>query len=342
MVAPKVFLTGATGYIGGDGLYNIVNAHPDWEITALVRNPDKAAQVESKYPKVKIVKGDLDSADIIEREVAEADIVFHFADCDHVAAATAIARGATHHPPERPLWLIHTSGTGILTYEDFRAKSWGIERSKEFNDWDGIEELTHLPDDALHRDVDKIILSAGERAPESVKTAIVCPPCINGPGRGPCNTKSVQVYTLTETVLKRKKGLLLGQGKNIWHYIHVQDLSNVYLALGEAAAAGGGDATWNDKGYYFAENGSFVWGDVQRAVAKAAFDKGLIPSPEVEPLSDEQIETLQPFGLYMWGSNSRGHAIRARKLLGWSPQKPKLFDIISDIVEVQAKSLGLL
>lgn len=68
--------TGATGYIGGDGLYNIVNAHPDWEITALVRNPDKAAQVQSEYPKVKIVKGDLDSADIIEREVAEADIVF--------------------------------------------------------------------------------------------------------------------------------------------------------------------------------------------------------------------------------------------------------------------------
>ena len=72
----EIFSTGATGYIGGDGLFSIVQAHPDWEITALVRNEDKAAQVRSKYPKVKILKGDLDSADLIEGAVADADIVF--------------------------------------------------------------------------------------------------------------------------------------------------------------------------------------------------------------------------------------------------------------------------
>ena len=68
--------TGASGYIGGDGLFNIVQAHPDWQISALVRNPQKAAVVENKFPKVRIVHGDLDSADLIEKEVADADIVF--------------------------------------------------------------------------------------------------------------------------------------------------------------------------------------------------------------------------------------------------------------------------
>lgn len=265
-----------------------------------------------------------------------------FADCDHVASATAIAKGAQHHTRERPVWIIHTSGTGILTIEDQRAHSYGIERPKEYNDWEGVSELLNLPADALHRNVDEIIIGANKQDPAAVKTAIVCPPTIYGPGRGPGNQKSLQAYLLGAAVLKRKKGFLVGPGQNVWHQVHVQDLSNVYLALGEAAAAGGGKATWNEEGYYLAENGSFVWGDIQRAVAKAAFEKKLIPSPEVEQLNDAQVKEIHPVGVYAWGTNSRGHAIRARKLFGWEPKQPKLIDLIPSIVELEAKGLGLL
>lgn len=234
-----------------------------------------------------------------------------------------------------------TSGTGILTVEDFRTNTWGTEHSKEYNDWDGVSELLNLPDDALHRNVDKIVIEASKNNPDSIKTAIVCPPTIYGPGRGPGNQKSVQAYWLTAAVLQRKKGLLVGQGTNIWHQVHVQDLSKVYLSLGEAAAAGGAPATWNDAGYYFAENGSFVWGDIQREVAKVAHEKGLIPSSDVESIPDAQVTELNQFGLYAWGSTSRGHAIRARKLFGWTPEKPKLIELIPQIVDVEAKDLGL-
>lgn len=68
--------TGVTGYIGGDGLYAVANAHPDWEYSALVRNKEKAARLAEKYPQIRIVLGDLDSSDIIEEEVKNADIVF--------------------------------------------------------------------------------------------------------------------------------------------------------------------------------------------------------------------------------------------------------------------------
>ncbi|CAG8123680.1 unnamed protein product [Penicillium olsonii] len=343
-MAPKVFMTstGATGYIGGDGLFAIAKAHPNWELSALVRSQEKATQVTAKYPQIRTVLGDLNSSDLIEKEVQNADIVFHFADCDHVAAAHAIAKGAQHHTPERPLWLIHTSGTGILTVEDQRAETYGIERPKRYNDWDGVSELVNLPADAFHRNVDEIIIGAGQQNPASVKTAIVCPPTIYGPGRGPGNTRSVQAYWLSAAVLQRKKGLLVGEGKNVWHQVHVQDLSNVYLALGEAASQGGGKATWNDEGYYLAENGPFVWGDIQRAVAQAAFDKKLIASPDVESLDGAQTTAVHPFGIYAWGSNSRGHSLRARKLFGWSPEQPKLIDLIPEIVEGEAKILGLL
>jgi putative NADH-flavin reductase len=54
----------------------MATAHPDWQLSVLVRSKEKAAQVSSKYPGIRIVHGDLDSADIIEEEVKNADIVF--------------------------------------------------------------------------------------------------------------------------------------------------------------------------------------------------------------------------------------------------------------------------
>lgn len=42
----------------------------------LIRSKEKAEKLSSEYPKVRVVLGDLDSADIIEEEVKKADIVF--------------------------------------------------------------------------------------------------------------------------------------------------------------------------------------------------------------------------------------------------------------------------
>ncbi|KAJ5185788.1 hypothetical protein N7472_010628 [Penicillium cf. griseofulvum] len=51
----------------------------------------------------------------------------------------------------------------------------------------------------------------------SVHTAIICPPIIYGSGRGTGNTKSAKAYWLAAAVLKRRNGLLIGEGKKIWH-----------------------------------------------------------------------------------------------------------------------------
>lgn len=67
---------GATGYIGGDALHAISEAHPNWEITAQIRNSSKAAKVAAVYPRVKFAYGDLDATDVIEEEASKADIVY--------------------------------------------------------------------------------------------------------------------------------------------------------------------------------------------------------------------------------------------------------------------------
>jgi nucleoside-diphosphate-sugar epimerase len=334
-MAPKLFLTGVTGYIGGDFIHVLVPKYPDWEITCMVRNSDKGAKVAAQYPNIKLVYGDLESVDLIEEESSKADIVYNFANCDHEAAANAIVRGMSKRTT--PSFLIHTSGTGILTWETFDKKNTGEDNPHQYNDWDGIGELTSLPDRALHRAVDKIILAAGS---DTLKVAIVCPPTIYGPGRGPDNQKSMQAYQAAAAMMKNKQGFVVGNGKNVWHEIHVQDLTDLYVLLTEAAVNGGAPATWNDQGYYLAENGQFVWAEILKAIASDAHKKGLLPSAETTGIGIDHINDVLRRGAYMCGSTSRGTSLRAKKLLGWKPYRPSLMETVPGIVDVEARDGG--
>lgn len=74
-MAIKVFLTGATGYIGGDILYHLHQQKHDIEFALLVRSEDKAKKIVDEYPSVRIVLGALDDSETLEREAAWADVV---------------------------------------------------------------------------------------------------------------------------------------------------------------------------------------------------------------------------------------------------------------------------
>jgi len=100
---------------------------------------------------------------------------------DHEGAARAIAKGlAAGHSPDKPGFWLHTSGTGILTFADSRKDRYGEPDDKVYNDLEGVAELTGLPDDAFHRNVDKLVLDAAKQYADRVKVAVVCPPTIYG------------------------------------------------------------------------------------------------------------------------------------------------------------------
>ncbi|KAL8826543.1 MAG: hypothetical protein Q9170_007361 [Blastenia crenularia] len=333
-------ITGATGYIGGDALFELMRRHAeDYQVAVLVRNSDKGAQVASQYPGVRLVYGDLDSTDILEREAKEANVVLHCAHADHVGAAEALTKGLASHGSENPGYLIHTSGTGILMFADMERQSYGESSSKVYDDWDGIEEVTSLPDFAPHRNVDKIILGSSA---SGVKPAIVCPPAIYGQGRGPGNQRSHQVPELSRCTLQKGHGIQVGAGKAYWTNVHVQDLSDVFVSLVEAAAVGGGQASWGNEGYYFTENGEHVWGDIAQIVATAAHKQGFIPSADVQTLPNKEIDEVCSHGSLLWGANSRCRAIRARKLLSWSPKGRSLEQETPDTVTQEADLRGLI
>jgi len=337
----KLFITGATGYIGGDALYAVANTYPDLEITALVRSSDKGAKVAAQYPQVRLVYGDLGSSALLTEEASKADIVLHCANCDHVGAAKAIIAGLAKQT--KPTYMLHISGAANLCFEDWMEGTYGVKREKVYDDWDGIGEVTSLPDYAPHRNVEKLILAAGDNSGGRVRTAIVCPPCIYGPGRGPDNQMSVQVYEYVKATLKRRKGFIINKGTNYWTESHVQDISALFLALVTSAMSpDGGNATWNKEGYYFTESGEFTWGDVGRNIAKVAFDQKLINTADVDVVNNNQANQIWGGASFLWATNSRSKAIRANKLLGWTPKQKSVNDLLPQIIEDEAKAQGLI
>ncbi|KAH7196384.1 uncharacterized protein B0J16DRAFT_325900 [Fusarium flagelliforme] len=347
MASKNVFITGTTGFIGGDAFYALTKAQPSWKYTILVRSEEKGKDVQKQYPDVKLAIGSLDDSEVIKKAASEADIVIHTAESsDHQGAARAIGAGLqSTHSASNPGYWIHISGTGILCWYDMDNKRYGEGPLPEqaYDDLEGVDKVTSLPDTAFHRDVDKIVLEEAAKDPSAVKVAIVCPPTIYGTGRGPSNQRSRQIPGLAETTLEKGFGPIIGAGKTEWDNVHVHDLSSLLVLLSQRAASStteNEEEIWGPKGYFFAENGTHKWSEISTLIAKEAKNKGLIESDETKVLDVDEAQEKLGFQALSWGLNSRGDAKRARKFLGWKPECESLEEWIPEAVQVEAKRLN--
>lgn len=141
-------------------------------------------------------------------------------------------------------------------------------------------------------------------------------------------------------ILHGKYTPIVGQGKARWNNVHVWDLSDVYVTLVEKALAGDlNDELWGSKGYYFTENGEHVWGDLSRFVAQKAISLGYIAEAKEQSLSKEAALKQAGFEAVSWGLNSRGKAVRARKILDWKPSRPSIEDEVPEILKAESELL---
>ncbi|EOD51025.1 putative nucleoside-diphosphate-sugar epimerase protein [Neofusicoccum parvum UCRNP2] len=246
----KIFAIGVTGWIGGDAVHRIATAHPEYDWTILVRSDAKAAEAATYGlpPSTRFVIGDYDSRNLLATEAAAADIVINWANSDEAAGVSVLLEGLK--TKKEPGYFIHLSGAAILAWDDQVSGKYGEESPKVYDDWDGLEEVTSLPDAAMHRPVEKIVLEAGDE----VRTAIVSPPWIYGRSRASPVEHSVATTTIS-MFQAHGKGIRVGQGMARWGTVHIHDLSEVFLRLVEEAVKGGGAATWGRQGYYFVESG---------------------------------------------------------------------------------------
>ncbi len=119
MSKTKIFLTGASGFIGGS-IFTKLRSKPEYDVTVFVRSDVQAKKFEELGSKS--VVGTLDDFKIIQAAAENADVVIHTADAsDHHESAKAIIAGlkirgekAKAENSRLPIY-IHTSGTGIST-----------------------------------------------------------------------------------------------------------------------------------------------------------------------------------------------------------------------------------
>jgi dTDP-glucose 4,6-dehydratase len=81
----KMLVTGGAGFIGANFVHYTLNNHPDYQITVIDKltyagNPENLAPV---LEKIEFVTGDICDAELIDKLVADTDIVVHFAAESH-------------------------------------------------------------------------------------------------------------------------------------------------------------------------------------------------------------------------------------------------------------------
>ncbi|KAM3566518.1 hypothetical protein ARSEF4850_000562 [Beauveria asiatica] len=301
----RIFITGATGFIGGEVLHGLVHSRLASKTVALVRSEARAAQITAKYPAVVPLIADLDASDAIETAASQADVVLHLASSNHVGSAKAIVRGLGKSQSDSPVW-VQISGASVLSGPEVAKHSYGNAGAKEYSDLKDVAELREIISSSPKRVVDRLVTNLAADQPRA-RTAIIYGPMIYGLGKGPANQRSIQMPSLARATLKNGYAPHIGKGLNAWSSVHVSDIAQLVLKLIAAA-----------------KNSNF------------AATKGLIKSPAVKRIDAEAAEFITAHAAVLLGTNAQTRGDRARTWLGWEPQGPSLDDEIERVVTEEA------
>jgi nucleoside-diphosphate-sugar epimerase len=283
-----IFLTGATGYIGGTVAIRLIEA--GHSVRGLVRTAGKA-ELLARHG-IEPVVGTLDDARLLTREARKADGVINTANADHLSSVRALISALTGSG--KP--LLHTSGSSVIG-DDAR----GNRVAEAIFDEDTPFVVPSAKQD--RRDIDLMVLRASE---SGVRSAVICPSNIYGIARG-LNPHSVQIPFLANNARKHGFVQVVGRGVNRWSNVHIDDLADLYLLVLTKAPAGA---------FYFAENGEASFGEIGDAIA-ARLGLGPVQSLPAELAAEKWGDSR---AYYSFGSNSRVRAKRARRELGWTPR----------------------
>ncbi|CEI63733.1 hypothetical protein FVEN_g6853 [Fusarium venenatum] len=333
----SIFLTGASGYVGGQLLRELSKTHPEYNIVTLVRDSHAAETISQAYSTVRTVVGDLDDSKLVEQEAGQADIVLNVASNKHIGSLQAIHRGLKN---KSSAYLIQISGASLLPVKDLSSPSFkpGEPSDAVWDDLDGVSSIKDLIRSHESRVVDNYILKIAQETP-SIKTANVYPPIIYGKGQGPVKQRSVQIPSLAKVALERGHAVRAGKGLAAWTNVHVADLARLFVILTENAAKGNDDKKmWGEDGIYFPGSNEITWADISDKVAQAAKDQGHIDTLEVEELWKPEVDTALPAGSVFFGSNARSKPRRATEVLGWKPTETGLDEEIPRAVAEEAEA----
>jgi nucleoside-diphosphate-sugar epimerase len=287
----KVFITGASGFIGGSVAVRLLQA--GHSVRGLIRDPARAGELRAHG--IEPVIGALADLDLLAAEAKAADAVINAASSDDRAAADALIAALAGSGKI----LIHTSGSSIVGDE-----AMGEPSDRVFTEG---QAFTPEPDKQARIALDNAILAA-----PGVRSIVLCNTLIYGAALGP-KSQSVQLPRLVAQAKASGKAPYIGRGLNRWSNVHIADVADLYLLALQTAP---------DGFFAFVESGEAAFVDMAAAIGEAL----KIPTASLDAASAGALWGRE-MAVFALGSNSRVRGQRGRDL-GWTPNRPSVLDWI--------------
>ncbi|MBB3131897.1 nucleoside-diphosphate-sugar epimerase [Paenibacillus rhizosphaerae] len=295
----NIFITGVTGYIGGSVAKTLLDA--GHSVYGLTRSTGQMGELKDLG--VEPVVGSLEDTQLLTEYAQRSDGVIHTADVGHRAAVETLIRALRGTGKA----LIHTSGSGIV----------GDDAKGEHESHQIYNEETQVFRDLEPIRINELVRKAGVE--QGVRGIVIVPSMVYGTSLG-LPRDSIQLPMLIHKSKELGAGVYIGQGRNRWSNVHIQDLAQLYLlALDKAPSAS----------YFFAENGEESFGDLARYVSNALGFAG----KTVRWTLEEAVAEWGPLAQYTLATNCRIRAVHARHLLGWKPEGESIQSWIANHVE---------
>jgi nucleoside-diphosphate-sugar epimerase len=286
----KVFLTGATGYIGSAIATTLQAANH--EVLGLARSATAEEKLRSHH--IQPIQGDLHDVQSLITGAQQADAVIH-------AASTNDAEIATLDRQAVEIFLSTLEGTGKSFI--YTSGTWILGNTGD-TIADETSPLNPTPLVAWRAEIEPLVLAAKER---NIRTIVIRPALVYGHGGG-------LVAMMVQSGLQQGVVQFVGNGQNRWTLIHVDDLARCYVAALDHAPSGSLFIAADDRQVVSLH-----------AIAEAASHAAGIPGQTRSwALTDAQ----QAMGAFADALvlDQQVSSVKARQTLDWQPQAPSLFD----------------
>jgi nucleoside-diphosphate-sugar epimerase len=291
----RVFVTGASGHIGGAVIQELLQA--GHEVVGLARSEEAAATIDAAGAAVE--RGTLDDLDILRRASAEANGVIHLA-FRHDWMASGDFMGAVETDLEAVTAMgealagsgkpfVTTSGTLMLTFG-------------------GIADRPGTEQDALpggpRVDAENHVIAL---AAHDVRSSVVrLPPTVH-------SDLDLHGFVPTLIGIARDTGLVgyVGDGSNRWPAVHTRDAARVYRLALESGPAGTRYHAVSDEGVPF------------REIAEVAARNLSLPTASIP---EDQVDQHFRFLARFVGADNPTASALTRSILDWEPAYPRLIE----------------